>query len=172
MITETQPINPLSRSWRWLMKMGLAVPLIGGAVLALLAVITWISPRYEAPQEVDVGVKSDYAIGLPKFYEAERFWVSHLPSGEIIALYDRDPITGCTVPWDKNYEFMGATGWFRDACSKSTYDLAGNCFNGQCQIGLNRLDVRENDEGHIIVDMRTGTAGTPRKDNGDPVTPP
>lgn len=171
MATDTQQLSPLTRGWRWLWKMGLAIPIIAGIVLALLAVMTLVSPRYKAPREVNVGATADYAYGEPLFFEDERFWVSKLPSGEIIALYDRDPITGCTVPWDPNRVALGLTGWFHDACSSSIYDLSGACFVGSCEIGLNRLDARE-ENGEVIVDMRSGTAGALRDDDATPLVPP
>jgi nitrite reductase/ring-hydroxylating ferredoxin subunit len=105
------------------------------------------------------------------FFEEERFWVLKQPSGEIIALYDRDPLTGCTVPWDPNRELLGKTGWFHDACSQSVYDLTGACFSGPCEIGLNRLNVREVD-GAVIVDMSDGGRGALRSENGEPLNPP
>jgi hypothetical protein len=171
MTTETQQLNPFSRGWRWLWKMGIAFPLIAGVVLAGLAVMTLVSPGYEAPHEVKVGAPADYTYGEPVFFEEERFWISRLPSGELIALYDRDPITGCTVPWDKNHEALGLTGWFHDACSTSVYDLSGACFSGPCEIGLNRLDLRE-ENGEITVDMRNGDAGALRDDEAIPLAPP
>lgn len=165
MTTETQRLNLLTRGWRWAWKMGIALPVILGLVIALMAFITWASPRYRAPQQVDVGTAADYEVGFPIFFETERFWVSKLPTGEVIALYDRDPITGCTLPWDEDYETLGARGWFRDACGDSAYDLSGGCFEGSCGIGLNRLDVTTDANGRIIVDMRSGSAGLPRSEN-------
>ncbi len=67
---------------------------------------------------------------------------------------------------------MGKKGWFRDACSGSTYDLTGACFDGPCDYGLNTLDLRIDDNQHVIVDLRQGHHGILRTDNGDPVNPP
>jgi hypothetical protein len=173
MTTQTEHINPATRGWRWLMSMGIAVPLIAGVVLLILAAITFISPNYHATRERDVGVESDFTVGQPKFYEHDRFWVVRLAPGEVIALYDRDPISGCTVPWNKNLEVLGVKGWFRDACSDSTYDLGGNCFYGPCLIGMNRLPVATDaTNGHLIVDLKDGGHGALRDDNAVPVSPP
>ncbi len=94
-----------------------------------------------------------------------------LPDGEFVALYDRDPASGCGLPYGFGFEHLGVTGWFRDACSGSTYDLTGACFGGPCQVGLNRLNVFMVD-GEIIVDPADGPHGAFRSDNGDPVNPP
>jgi hypothetical protein len=153
--------------------MGIGVPLIAGVVLILLALMTYVSPGYHASRQTDVGRASDYTIGLPKYYETERFWVVKLTEGQMIALYDRDPISGCTVPWNKQLTVLGKTGWFRDACSDSTYDLAGNCFYGPCLIGLNRIAVSTAANGDIIVDMsKDGGRGALRDDAAEPVMPP
>jgi hypothetical protein len=172
MTTNTVHLNPLARGWRWLSSMGLAVPLIAGAVVALLAFITLISPRFVATQTVNVGPASDYQVGAPIFFEDERFWVVKLDSGEMLALYDRDPFTGCTVPWDPNYTFLGVTGWFRDACSRSIYDLQGACFDGPCVVGMNRLEIKRDSNGDFVVNKNAGGAGPIRTEGAVPLSPP
>jgi hypothetical protein len=148
------------------------VPLIAGAALVLLVIITWVSPRYEATRSVNIGPASTYAVGQPVYHESDRFWVVKVPSGEVLALYDRDPITGCTVPWDPNYVFLGVKGWFRDACSRSIYDMQGACFDGPCVIGLNRLAINEDTNGELVVDMNSGGAGPIRTPGATPLTLP
>jgi hypothetical protein len=165
-------MNPAARGWRWLFTMGLGVPLIGGLVVVLLIVITWVSPRYEATRTVNVGPASDYAVGSPVYHESDRFWVVKLPSGEMLALYDRDPVTGCTVPWDPEYVFLGVAGWFRDACSRSVYDMQGACFDGPCVIGLNRLAIATETNGDLIVNMQDGGAGPIRTPGATPLAAP
>jgi hypothetical protein len=172
MATDSGRINPALRSWRWLLAMGLGVPLIAGVALVLLVILTWVSPRYEATRTVNIGPAAQYNVGSPVYHEDDRFWVAKLPSGDVIALYDRDPITGCTVPWDEKYSFLGVTGWFRDACSRSVYDLQGACFAGPCVIGLNRLAVTEDESGDLIVDMDNGTSGPIRTAAATPLSPP
>ena len=160
------------RGIRWVWAMGLGVPILLGLVLvglALMAVYT--DPGYRAPKEINAGSLAAFPASAPKFYEDQRFWLVKLPSGEAIALYDRDPISGCTVPWNPNLEFMGRKGWFHDACSPSLYDLQGACFDGPCEIGLNRLRT-EIVDGEIVVYLReAGDHGPLRSDNGEPLTP-
>jgi hypothetical protein len=172
MATDTGRLRIARRGWRWLMAMGIGVPLIAGLAIVLLAVITYVSPNYHATRQTDVGPPANYAIDAPIYYEAQRFWVVKLTEGQIIALYDRDPISGCTVPWNKDLQVLGAKGWFRDACSDSTYDLSGSCFFGPCQIGLNRLAVSTAANGDIIVDMTDGGRGALRDDAARPIVPP
>ena len=173
MTTQTEHINPALRGWRWLMSIGVAVPLVAGAAIVLFAVITWASPNYHATRSKDVGKVTDYSIGAPIFFESDRFWVVRIAENEVIALYDRDPITGCTVPWNPSLTALGTRGWFRDACSDSTYDLSGACFDGPCKIGLNRLQVNTDaTTSDLVVDMVDGGRGALRDDAAQPVSPP
>ncbi|MCH8201317.1 MAG: hypothetical protein IIB85_05285 [Chloroflexi bacterium] len=171
MTTDAEHFSPLGRGWRWLNRFGLLVPLGIGAVLVAIIAITFISPRYQTPSVVNVGVAEDYAVLEPVYFEEQGFWLVHLPDGEFVALYNRDPASGCGLPFGFGFEHLGVTGWFRDACSGSTYDLTGACFGGPCNVGLNRLNVLMVD-GDIIVDPADGPHGAFRSDNGDPVNPP
>ncbi len=171
MTTDTERISPLGRGWRWLNRFGLLVPLAIGAALVALVAITIVSPRFQSPTAVNAGSPDDYAVLEPSYFEEQRFWLVRLPDGEFVALYDRDPASGCGLPYGFGFEYLGVTGWFRDSCSGSTYDLTGACFGGPCQVGLNRLNVTMVD-GEIIVDPADGPHGAFRSDNGDPINPP
>ena len=171
MATDTERISAFGRSWRWLNRFGLLVPLLIGAFLVALVAITAVSPRYSSPTEVNAGLPDEYGVAEPRYFEEQRFWLVHLPDGEFVALYDRDPASGCSLPWGSGFEHMGVKGWFRDACSGSIYDLTGACFGGSCTVGLNRLNVSTVD-GDLIVDPRDGPHGEFKSDNGDPVNPP
>ena len=171
MTTDTEHISPFGRGWRWLNRVGVLGPLAIGAALIALVAITVASPRYRAPTEVNAGSPDGYAVAQPRYFEEQRFWLVHLPDGEFVALYDRDPATGCALPFGVGFEHMGVTGWFRDACSGSIYDLSGACFGGPCIVGLNRLNISMVD-GEIIVDPADGPRGAFKSDNGDPVNPP
>ena len=178
MTADSNRISTFGRGWRWLNRFGLLVPLIIGAVLAVMVLITIVSPRYHSPTEVNAGPPDQYAVGEPEIFDEQRFWLVHLPAGqaglpsdESVALYDRDPATGCALTWGESFELLGRSGWFRDACSGSTYDLTGGCFDGPCNVGLNRMNV-EIIDGELIIDPRDGPHGAFRSDNGDPVNPP
>ena len=106
----------------------------------------------------------------PKFFEEENFWLVRLEGDEMIALYDRDPYSGCNLTWGAGHEHMGRTGWIVDPCAGNVYDVTGACFGGPCEVGLNRLEVRM-ENGEIIVDPNEGGHGPLRSENGDPVNP-
>jgi len=64
-----------------------------------------------------------------------RFWLLNLPagvtpngeetSGGLLALWQKCPHLGCTVPWRAEFEFQGRKGWFRCPCHGSTYTREG-----------------------------------------------
>ena len=64
-----------------------------------------------------------------------RFWLVNLPAGVtpngeqtqggLLALWQKCPHLGCTVPWRPEFEFQGRKGWFRCPCHGSTYTHEG-----------------------------------------------
>jgi cytochrome b6-f complex iron-sulfur subunit len=64
-----------------------------------------------------------------------RFWLVNLepgvtPNGEqtpggLLALWQKCPHLGCTVPWRPDFEFQDRKGWFRCPCHGSTYTKEG-----------------------------------------------
>ncbi len=64
-----------------------------------------------------------------------RFWLVNLsagvtPNGEetsggLLALWQKCPHLGCTVPWRPDFDFQGRKGWFRCPCHGSTYTKEG-----------------------------------------------
>jgi cytochrome b6-f complex iron-sulfur subunit len=64
-----------------------------------------------------------------------KFWLLNLEAGEtpngetteggLLALYQKCPHLGCTVPWNAGFDFQGRKGWFRCPCHNSTYTKEG-----------------------------------------------
>ncbi len=64
-----------------------------------------------------------------------RFWLVNLkagttPNGEetpggLLALWQKCPHLGCTIPWNASFEFQKRKGWFRCPCHGSTYTKEG-----------------------------------------------
>jgi nitrite reductase/ring-hydroxylating ferredoxin subunit len=170
MTAESRRINPITRGWQTLSSLGLAIPLTVGAALVALVLITLGSNMYDAPDRVSAGTVDEFSYRAPRQFADDEFWITMVGDGEFVAVYDRDPVSGCALVWGPKHEFAGETGWFRDPCTGSTYDLTGGCFDGPCEIGLNRMGVTvEGDE--LIVDPKGGTHGVPRTDNEEPVNP-
>ena len=64
-----------------------------------------------------------------------KFWLLNLTAGPtitgvdtpggLLALWQKCPHLGCTVPWRADFNFQGVKGWFRCPCHGSTYTKDG-----------------------------------------------
>lgn len=155
---------------RWLWAVGLLIPLMMGVFLLALVAMSFTKDAYVPPQLVTAGTVEEYERGAPIYFEAERVWVVRTPDDIMLALYDVDPASNCSVPWRPGLEHLGRTGWFHDACRGSLYDLEGRCFGGSCTTGLSRFEVVLNGA-TVVVNLTDLRAGPVRDDERDPVRP-
>lgn len=101
-----------------------------------------------------------------------KFWLVHLKAGEgvhgqygepgpggLLALYQRCPHLGCTVPWAPAYEYEGTTSWFRCPCHGSTYTRAGVRVWGPAPRSLDTMRIETHEDGSITVHTGEITAG-------------
>lgn len=120
---------------------------------------------------VRVADTDDLKVRQPLTVQEREVHLVRLDSGEILALWDKDPHLGCRVPWDPWFSFMGRTGWFRNPCHAETYDLTGACFFGPCPRGLDRFPVMTLGE-DVFVDFGTVIEGPPLSQAAStPLTP-
>jgi len=173
--------SPLSRlviprmSRRTLMRIGfwtgLGVTIVGGAGVGL----DLIYPRRIVGfgSEVSPGNVSDFPPGSKTHFLEGRFWLVHLTEEQggpgILALWQKCPHLGCTVPWLDNFVFTdpraGQTkqGWFRCPCHGSTYTDAGVRVYGPAPRSMDTMKVDIGDDGRIIVN--TGDIADGGEDN-------
>lgn len=138
-------------TWRWgFLLMALLVAL--ATLLALLAFFLWLDPGSGRQVEyVRAGEVKNFSVGEPVRLPEQHFWLVRLSEREFVALSDRDPRNGCTVPWRPDFNFQGKSGWFRDPCHGSTYDLTGKRVFGPSQQDMDRFPlIIEGDQ--ILVD--------------------
>ncbi len=144
---DTVPVaSPSPRPRFRLPRRGIALALVAAAATAALvvfAVFAWpVGSHVEPVRWVDAGALGEIPVNEPVRFPEQRFWLVKLESDEVLALYQRDPHRGCTVPWRPDFRFMGRTGWFRNPCYGETYDIQGRCVSGPCIRGLDRFEVR------------------------------
>jgi hypothetical protein len=157
-------------TWPW--RIGLGVPLLAGAVLAIGAVVSLTSGGYEHPKTLNGGPVDQFTPGAPKLFEEEDVWLVRLTQNEFVALYDRGLQSKCPLQWRREFAFMGRTGWFEDTCNGYAYDLTGRCFSGACRGALlDRFNVALSDEG-VAVDLRALQSQAPADPLATPLTPP
>ncbi|HEY8489437.1 MAG TPA: Rieske 2Fe-2S domain-containing protein [Dehalococcoidia bacterium] len=104
---------------------------------------------------------------------AGKFWLVNLAPGEggwsgyappseaggLLALYQRCPHLGCTVPWQGGFEFEGRRGWFRCPCHGSTYTPAGVRVAGPAKRPMDTMAITVNEDGSLSVDTGEITPG-------------
>jgi len=96
-----------------------------------------------------------------------KFWLLNLPAGVtpngeetpggLLALWQKCPHLGCTVPWRPDFVFAGRKGWFRCPCHGSTYSKEGGVrVFGPAPRSMDRFPIDVQGSGNIIV--QTGNA--------------
>jgi DNA-binding CsgD family transcriptional regulator len=176
--------------WRALVAAPIALVLGAAGVAAgvVLVVRAFASDESIQPEVLEVPL-SALADGQPHHYDLEDFgespngtpygaWVTLQPDGSITAFFDRDPHTGCAVPWKADQEFgdwyrvtsvdrapqaeeyvARQTGAYRDGCGGWMYakDDARKVFGAPAR-GLDGfpVDVRG---GTAVVDLTSVILG-------------
>jgi nitrite reductase/ring-hydroxylating ferredoxin subunit len=128
----------------------------------------------DRPHWVSGIAENELQVNEPVRIVEAQAWLVKLESGEILALWQRDPHLGCSVPFRPEFEFMGGTGWFRNPCHGETYDLTGVCYAGPCPRGLDRFQTRiVNGEVEIHAGEDAAIPGPPLETRAgrDPVLP-
>jgi cytochrome b6-f complex iron-sulfur subunit len=81
--------------------------------------------------------------------------------GGILALYQKCPHLGCTVPWRPEFEFEGVKGWFRCPCHGSTYTKAGVRVFGPAPRPMDTMAVTVKADGSLEINTGQITLGGP-----------
>jgi cytochrome b6-f complex iron-sulfur subunit len=86
-------------------------------------------------------------------------------NGGMLALYQKCPHLGCTVPWRPDFDFEGIKGWFRCPCHGSTYTKAGVRVFGPAPRPMDTFEVIPDPSGNIVINTGKITPGS--QDNPD-----
>ncbi len=108
-----------------------------------------------------------------------KFWLVNLQPGEgvsgelgeasdggLLALWQKCPHLGCTVPWREDFVFGGNTGWFRCPCHGSTYTKGGVRVFGPAPRPMDTMLIEKQADGSVIVqtgDITQGGNDNPRR---------
>src|SRR4051794_26612749 len=98
------------------------------------------------------GVVTDYKVGEVKKITEGKFYISRVPEG-FLALWQKCPHLGCTVPWienDKSEDSVEATGRFNCPCHGSIYDRYGQIITGPAPRPMDMFPITIRD-GRIFV---------------------
>lgn len=95
---------------------------------------------------VGAGTIDDYAPGTVTKVSSGKFYMSRLPSGELLALYWKCVHLGCTVPWEEK------EGRFHCPCHNSVYLPDGLNVSGPAPRPLDIMEVTVDADGKVSVD--------------------
>jgi cytochrome b6-f complex iron-sulfur subunit len=100
---------------------------------------------------VSAGNVAAFPPGSKTRIQAGRFWLVNLTAEQggpgFLALWQKCPHLGCTVPWEPNFRFVdpatgdATKGWFRCPCHQSTYNDAGVRVHGPAPRSMNRMEL-------------------------------
>lgn len=135
----------------WLALGGLVSLEFGGLALA------YMQPRLvegEFGSVIRVGAVEDFPPGSVTHVPTGRFYLSRLPDGGFLAVYQRCTHLGCNVPWDQT------RGEFICPCHNSQFTQNGDVLNPPAPRPLDLFPVTIEDD-QVFVD--TGSVMTRRK---------
>ncbi|HLF71124.1 MAG TPA: Rieske 2Fe-2S domain-containing protein [Dehalococcoidia bacterium] len=121
---------------------------------------------------VSPGTVDQFPPGTKKQIIEGKFWLVNLTAEQggpgFLALWQKCPHLGCTVPWKENFSFLdpatGATkrGWFRCPCHGSTYTDAGVRVYGPAPRPMDHMELTiDPNSKRISVNTAKITKGTP-----------
>lgn len=92
--------------------------------------------------------------------------------GGLLALYQKCPHLGCTVPWNAGFNFQGRTGWFRCPCHNSTYTREGGVLVfGPAPRPMDVFPIEVNSDLSLTVQTGRQFEGTGSPDNPSRTAP-
>jgi len=157
----------------WVAAAGLLAAIGGGLGLDFL----WIKKIVGFGTAVNVSAANIPKAGDDPVRVVEgRFWLVNIPAGTaespggLLALYQKCPHLGCTVPWRPDFVYGGVKGWFRCPCHGSTYTKEGGVLvAGPAPHSMNTMAITVKPNGDLTVE--TGQIEQGGQDNPFRVVP-
>jgi cytochrome b6-f complex iron-sulfur subunit len=166
--TELEPrLDPVSRRklLRWVGWTTILVIL--GELAAAFLPFFWPRKVGAFGGTIAAGTVNDYQVGEVKKIVEGKFYLSRVPEG-FLALWQKCPHLGCTVPWqanDRSEDSIAAAGRFNCPCHGSIYDRYGQIITGPAPRPMDAFPLSVRD-GRIFVE--TGPDKALIRTTGDP----
>ncbi len=152
--------SPARISRRGFLGLLWGVSLVGLFVQAGAALYEFFLPRVAAGafgSKVTAGKPNEFKPGTVSYVRQGHFYISRLPDGSALALWQRCTHLGCTVPW------VQAEGQFHCPCHGSLYNTKGEVIGGPAPRPLDLFPIEVVD-GNLVVD----TGHAIQRDKFDP----
>jgi cytochrome b6-f complex iron-sulfur subunit len=128
--------------------------LIGLQAAAAFLVYFWPRKRGAFGTRISAGSPSDYQVDAVRYFVDGKFYLVRLEAG-FLALYQRCPHLGCTVPWvpqeQREYEGTTVRGLFHCPCHGSTYLRNGQVIKGPAPRSMDIMRIALVN-GRLVVD--------------------
>jgi cytochrome b6-f complex iron-sulfur subunit len=128
--------------------------LVGLQAVVAFLIFFWPRKTGTFGSKVSVGSPTDFKVGDVKYFVEGKFYLSRVEEG-FMALYQRCPHVGCTVPWRPEFELPnvapGVKGLFRCPCHGSTYLRNGQIIFGPAPRPMDYMKIT-NEGGKLFVD--------------------
>jgi cytochrome b6-f complex iron-sulfur subunit len=136
--------------------------LVGLQGIVAFLVFFWPRKTSTFGSRISVGQPSDFQLNEVRYFVQGKFYLVRLQEG-FMALYQKCPHVGCTVPWRADFQFEGRSGWFRCPCHGSTYDRTGQIVFGPAPRPMDYMRM-SSEGGRLFVD----TGAIRKRDKWDP----
>ena len=129
------------------------IALVGLQALVAFLVFFWPRKTGTFGSKISVGSPGDFKVGDVKYFVDGKFYLTRVEEG-FMALYQRCPHVGCTVPWRPEFthdKAPGVVGLFRCPCHGSTYLRNGQIIFGPAPRPMDYMRIT-NEGGRLVVD--------------------
>lgn len=153
-----------------LLRVGIAIVVLVGVVVAIGTIFNQGDNADQPVQGFVAGTAPALPPGSVNYFEQEHIFLTHLPNGQFVALYDRSSrqqeLHGdCRVRYDETAgigtlePIPGTTGAFVEECNnaRAVWRIDGQFSFGNSYGDLDRFDVRTDAQGRVIVDTTSRT---------------
>ena len=153
-----------------LLRVGVAIIVLVGVVVAIGTIFNEGDNADQPVQGFVAGTAAALPPGSVNYFEQEHIFLTHLPNGQFVALYDRSSrqqeLHGdCRVRYDETAgigtlePIPGTIGAFVEECNnaRAVWRVDGTFSFGNSYGDLDRFGVRTDAQGRVIVDTTSRT---------------
>ncbi len=153
-----------------LVRAGVAIIVLVGVVVAIGTIFNEGDNADQPVQGFVAGTAAALPPGSVNYFEQEHIFLTHLPNGQFVALYDRSSrqqeLNGtCRIRYDETSgigtlaPIPGTIGAFVEECNnaRAVWRVDGKFSFGSSYGDLDRFGVRTDAQGRVIVDTASRT---------------